>query len=75
MTRTSARDSHQPQAISPFTRFAAMPEQAGLYRPESEKDACGLAVVATLRGTPGHDIVQKALDCPAQPGTPRCRWC
>ncbi|WP_269936972.1 glutamate synthase large subunit [Arthrobacter sp. HY1533] len=38
-----------------------MPEQAGLYRPDSEKDACGLAVVATLRGTPGHDIVEKAL--------------
>ncbi|MDO5752700.1 glutamate synthase large subunit [Arthrobacter sp.] len=38
-----------------------MPAQAGLYRPENEKDACGLAVVATLRGTPGHDIVQKAL--------------
>lgn len=61
MTRTSTRDSHQPEAISPFTRFAAMPERAGLYRPDSEKDACGLAVVATLRGTPGHDIVQKAL--------------
>ena len=32
-----------------------------MYRPESEKDACGLAIVATLRGTAGHDIVQKAL--------------
>ena len=51
----------QPAAVSPFARFAAMPQQAGLYRPESEKDACGLAVVATLRGKPGHDIVQKAL--------------
>ncbi|MFC8303697.1 glutamate synthase large subunit [Specibacter sp. NPDC057265] len=38
-----------------------MPGQRGLYRPESEKDACGLAVVATLRGTPGHHIIEKAL--------------
>ncbi len=51
----------QPAALSPFTRFATMPEKAGLYNPEHEKDACGLAVVATLRGTPGHHIVQKAL--------------
>ncbi|ALE91927.1 Glutamate synthase [NADPH] large chain [Arthrobacter alpinus] len=48
-------------AVSPFTRFAAMPAQTGLYRPETEKDACGLAIVATLRGTPGHDIVENAL--------------
>ncbi|MGO4385479.1 glutamate synthase large subunit [Specibacter sp. RAF43] len=49
------------RALSPFTRFAALPARAGLYRPEQEKDACGLAIVATLRGTPGHDIVQSAL--------------
>ncbi|MGO2542930.1 MAG: glutamate synthase central domain-containing protein, partial [Specibacter sp.] len=61
MTQTKARGSHQTPAVSPFTRFAGIPEQAGLYRPESEKDACGLAIVATLRGIPEHDIVQKAL--------------
>src|SRR5690606_34314816 len=26
------------------------------------KDACGLAMVATLRGTPGHDIISLALE-------------
>ncbi|NMR30238.1 glutamate synthase large subunit [Arthrobacter sp. SF27] len=46
---------------SPFTRFAAYPERAGLYDPANEKDACGLAVIATLRGEPGHDIVDAAL--------------
>jgi len=30
-----------------------MPEAAGLYNPEQEKDACGLAIIATLRGEPG----------------------
>jgi len=55
MTQTS------PLAQSPFTRFAQLPAQQGLYRPESEKDACGLAIVATLRGEPRRDIVQSAL--------------
>lgn len=48
-------------ALSPFKRFAAMPEAAGLYNPEQEKDACGLAIIATLRGEPGYDIVDAAL--------------
>jgi len=34
---------------------------AGLYDPAAEHDACGVAFVATLRGTPGRDIVDHAL--------------
>ncbi|MFJ3956538.1 glutamate synthase large subunit [Arthrobacter sp. NPDC090010] len=52
-------DAQQP--VNPFTRFAALPAEGGLYRPEQEKDACGLAVIATLRGEPGYDIVANAL--------------
>ncbi|WGD36350.1 glutamate synthase large subunit [Lysinibacter sp. HNR] len=37
------------------------PAPQGLYDPRFERDACGLALVATLRGVPGHDIVQNAL--------------
>jgi glutamate synthase (NADPH/NADH) large chain len=48
-------------ARSPFERFASLPPASGLYNPENEKDACGLAVIATLRGVPGHDIVDAAL--------------
>ena len=48
-------------ALSPFQRFNAGPSAQGLYDPSAEKDACGLAMVATLRGTPGHDIVDMAL--------------
>ena len=47
-------------AVSPFERFGTFP-RSGLYRQESEKDACGLAMVATLRGTAGHDIIDTAL--------------
>src|SRR5690625_3345632 len=33
----------------------------GLYDPELEHDACGVAFVTTLRGTPGRDIVDAGL--------------
>ena len=63
-TPRSLGGGHRPQQStvqSPFSRFAAYPEQTGLYDPANEKDACGLAVIATLRGEPGHDIVDAAL--------------
>ena len=42
--------------------FSGVPAAQGLYDPRREKDACGLAMVATLRGTAGHDIIALALD-------------
>jgi glutamate synthase (NADPH/NADH) large chain len=48
-------------ATSPFSNFGSVPEAAGLYDPRNERDACGLAMVATLRGTAGHDIIDVAL--------------
>lgn len=48
--------------LSPFRRFSMAPSAQGLYDPSAERDACGLAMVATLRGTPGHDIVETALN-------------
>lgn len=48
-------------ALSPYQRFNVGPGTTGLYSPEFEKDACGLAMVATLRGYAGHDIVDMAL--------------
>lgn len=43
-------------------RFSAQPDDVGLYRREHEHDACGVAMVATMRGSAGHDIVAHALD-------------
>ena len=57
----SAGDREDPAAVSPFERFSAVPEDQGLYHAEDEKDACGLAVVATLDGVASHDIVDAAL--------------
>jgi glutamate synthase (NADPH/NADH) large chain len=45
----------------PFSRFSAVPAANGMYDPSRERDACGLAMVATLRGTAGHDIIDAAL--------------
>ena len=47
--------------LSPFRRFSAVPDSTGLYDGSHEHDACGVAFVATLRGEPGHDIVELAL--------------
>ncbi|MFZ4077825.1 MAG: glutamate synthase large subunit [Microbacteriaceae bacterium] len=45
----------------PHRRFGLTPSAAGLYDPSEEKDSCGFAMVATLRGTAGHDIIDVAL--------------
>jgi glutamate synthase (NADPH/NADH) large chain len=45
----------------PHQRFGLVPAAVGLYNPAEEKDSCGFAMVATLRGTPGHDIIDVAL--------------
>jgi glutamate synthase (NADPH) large chain len=42
--------------------FSAHPADVGLYRRDHEHDECGVAMVATMRGTAGHDIVVHALD-------------
>src|SRR3954471_15627081 len=47
--------------ISPIRRFSAQPAPHGLYDGQHEHDACGVAFVATMRGEPGHDIVDLAL--------------
>ncbi|TAL45617.1 MAG: glutamate synthase large subunit, partial [Salinibacterium sp.] len=50
-------------ALTPvFERFSSTPQATGLYDPRNERDACGLAMVATLRGSAGHDIIVTALD-------------
>ena len=41
--------------------FTSRPAAQGLYNPANEHDACGVAMVATMRGHAGHDIVEHAL--------------
>jgi glutamate synthase (NADPH/NADH) large chain len=51
----------RPHLGLPHSRFGLTPQASGLYDPRNERDACGLAMVATLRGTAGHDIIDAAL--------------
>ena len=44
-----------------MTLFSNVPSAQGLYDPNQERDACGVAMVATLNKTPTHEIVSKAL--------------
>src|SRR6202008_3754975 len=45
-----------------MTRRSAAPGATGLYHPDYEHDACGIALVAKLWGDPSHAVVEKALD-------------
>ncbi|MGG7463396.1 glutamate synthase large subunit [Plantibacter sp. YIM 135347] len=48
-------------AHAPYAQFSAVPVKQGMYDPANEKDACGLAMVATLRGEASHAIIDAAL--------------
>jgi len=41
--------------------FNDFPEAQGLYDPRFEKDSCGVAMIATLRGEPEHALVAQGL--------------
>ena len=43
-------------------KLSAPPGATGLYDPQNEHDACGIAMVAKLWGEASHAVVEKALD-------------
>jgi glutamate synthase domain-containing protein 2/glutamate synthase domain-containing protein 1/glutamate synthase domain-containing protein 3 len=45
-----------------MTHRVAPPGASGLYHPENEHDACGVALVAKLWGEATHAVVEKGLD-------------
>ncbi|NAZ85536.1 glutamate synthase large subunit [Kineococcus indalonis] len=57
---TAQHAARTERAVRPLP-FSALPPDAGLYERSNEHDACGVAFVATMRGEPGHDIVEHAL--------------
>lgn len=44
-----------------FERYSTAPVAQGLYDPRAEKDACGVAFVATLNGSATREVVEQAL--------------
>ena len=55
--------------------FSALPAAQGLYQPDSERDACGLAMVADLQGRKSHATVEHALTALHNLRPPRRRRC
>ncbi|MEC7591210.1 MAG: glutamate synthase subunit alpha, partial [Actinomycetota bacterium] len=47
--------------VSLLDGYATTPARQGLYDPQFERDACGVALVATLSGVPSNDVVKQAL--------------
>jgi glutamate synthase (NADPH/NADH) large chain len=43
------------------SHFSAHPPNQGLYNSGFEHDACGVALIATMRGSAGHDIIEHGL--------------
>jgi glutamate synthase (NADPH/NADH) large chain len=39
-----------------------IPDPQGLYHPRNEHDACGMGLVASIRGEKSHDIIRKGLE-------------
>ena len=39
-----------------------IPEAQGLYHPQNEHDACGMGLVASIRGEKSHEIIRKGLE-------------
>ena len=48
--------------LHPGNSISASEPRKGLYDPSFEHDACGVGVVADIRGRKSHDIVQKGLE-------------
>ena len=38
------------------------PQPQGLYHPQNEHDACGMGLVANIRGEKSHEIIRKGLE-------------
>ena len=39
-----------------------IPDPQGLYHPHNEHDACGMGLVASIRGEKSHDIIRKGIE-------------
>lgn len=59
MSASIPPELQQPRTAGP--KFSALPAAQGLYDPMHERDACGVAFVATLSGVPSNEIVKHGL--------------
>ena len=48
--------------MEPSNRRIRAPQPQGLYHPRDEHDACGIGLVANIRGEKSHEIIRKGLE-------------
>jgi glutamate synthase (NADPH/NADH) large chain len=49
-------------AMQSKTRHPRIPQPQGLYHPQNEHDACGMGLVASIRGEKSHEIIRKGIE-------------
>jgi len=52
---------HGTDAVRAMRETRRAAEKHGLYRSQTESDACGVGFVVNMRGERSHDIVEKGL--------------
>jgi hypothetical protein len=50
-----------PSVLLHENGFEAVPEKAGMYDPDNERDACGVGFIVNIKGKPSHATVSDAL--------------
>ncbi len=48
--------------MEPLNRRLRAPQPQGLYHPRDEHDACGMGLVANIKGEKSHEIIRKGLE-------------
>ena len=48
--------------MKPSDSHLRTPQPQGLYHPRNEHDACGMGLVASIRGEKSHEIIRKGLE-------------
>jgi len=56
------KTKHEKAAMDTSSFRLQIPEPQGLYHPQNEHDACGMGLVANIRGEKSHEIIRKGLE-------------
>jgi glutamate synthase domain-containing protein 2/glutamate synthase domain-containing protein 1/glutamate synthase domain-containing protein 3 len=56
------KSSFKKVAMQPSELHLKTPPAQGLYHPQNEHDACGMGLVASIRGEKSHEIIRKGLE-------------
>jgi hypothetical protein len=60
--KTYAVPSSKGFSMQSSDRRLRVPAPQGLYHPRNEHDACGMGLVASIRGEKSHEIIRKGLE-------------